>query len=327
MKKVITIGSAVIDVILKSDRFKVMKGHNIPGGVALCEVLGGKQEAEEGVLDTGGGATNVGVGLRRLGQSVRVITRIGDDDLSELIMDKLKNENVGTELVQRGKGKTGMSAVLVAPDGGRSIVTYRGESGEIDGKEIDWKELEKADWLQISSLGGQTDLLEDLVVFAYERHIGVGLNPGKRELEEGERIKKLLPKINFFNLNRMEAGILWGVEFEDEKAMADAFVKAKSPLTVITDGKRGASIVSNEKWLKIDAFSSKSVDDTGAGDGFVSGMVGGMLQGRKTEEALKMGLADGGSVVTKLGAKNGLLHESEMPKWLKKQLKETEERL
>ncbi len=326
MKKVATIGAAVIDLTLKSSNLKVVKGHDVPGGVALCEMLGGKLEAQDGLLSVGGGGTNVAVGLRRLGESVKVITRVGDDDLAELIIKNLERETVGVEMVQRGEGKTGMSVVLVAPDGGRSIVTYRGESGAIDGEQIDWKLLEKSDWIQVSSLGGEINLLEDLVVFAREKNIGIGVNPGKNELEHKERLKKLIPKIDFFNVNRMEASDLWGVGFDDEKEMMKCFVNSKSPLVAVTDGKRGAGLLLGNRWLSMSAFAGKSVDDTGAGDAFVSGAVAGILQGRSMEEVLKMGLANGGSEVSKLGAKEGLLYKEEMDKWIKKQMKTVEER-
>ena len=326
MKKVVTIGAAVIDVTLKSSSLRVVKGHNLPGGEAICEMLGGKLEAQDGVLSVGGGGTNVAVGLKRLGESVKVITRLGDDDLAELVINKLDREGVGLEMIQRGGGKTGLSVVLVAEDGGRSIVTYRGESSEIEGERIDWKLLEKCDWIQVSSLGGQIELLEDLVGYAKEHKIGIGVNPGKRELEHKERLKKLIPRFDFFNVNRMEASDLWGVSFDDEKEIMRKFFETNSSLVAVTDGKRGANILSENRWVKMTAFPNKSVDDTGAGDAFVSGAVAGILKEKSLEEILKMGLANGGAEVTRLGAKEGLLNEKEMEKKLIRQLKTIEER-
>jgi len=131
MHKVVVIGAAIVDVLLKSKSLRVMKSHQIEGGVAMCEVLGGKTEAEDGVLVSGGGGTNVAVGLHRLGEAVKMIARVGDDDLSEVLIKQLEKESVDLSFLQRAKGKTGLSAVLVSMDGGRSIVTYRGESGEL----------------------------------------------------------------------------------------------------------------------------------------------------------------------------------------------------
>lgn len=325
MHKVIVVGAAVVDVLLKSKNFKVLKSHEIEGGVAMCEVLGGKIEADDGVLMSGGGGTNVAVGLHRLGEAVKVVGKVGDDVLGDVLINELEREGLDLSMVQRAKGKTGVSAVLVASDGGRSIVTYRGESGEIEKNGVDWEEIKKADWIQISSLGGEIDLLEDLIAFAVDNGVKVGVNPGKKELVYKDRLKALFPKIDLFNLNRMEATEFWGGSFDDEESLIRKFKDAGTRLLMLTDGDRGASVYEKGKWTKMDAFPNKSVDDTGAGDAFVSGVVAGFLQGRKTEECLKMGLANGGSVVSKLGAKEGLLSKNGMEKWMKKKLKTVEQ--
>lgn len=327
MKKVVVIGAAVVDVLLKSKSLRVMKSHQVEGGVAMCEVLGGKTEAENGVLVSGGGGTNVAVGLHRLGEAVKMISRVGNDDLSEVLIKQLEKESVDLSFLQRAKGKTGISAVLVALDGSRSIVTYRGESGEIERGEIDWEEIKKADWIQISSLGGEMDLLEDLVAFALDNGIKIGINPGKKELMQKERLTALLPKFDLLIVNRMEATELWGGNFEEEEKLVEKFIKAGSRLLMITDGKKGAGVTEKGRWIKMEAYPNKSIDDTGAGDAFVSGVVAGLLLGKSSIEVLKMGLANGGSVVSKLGAKEGLLYKNDMEKWMNRKLKTVEETL
>lgn len=325
MKKVVVVGAAVLDVLLKSKSLRVLKSHEVEGGVAMCEVLGGKIEAESGVLISGGGGTNVAVGLHRLGEAVKMISRVGDDDLGEILVKQLEKESVDLSFLQRAKGRTGLSAVLVAEGGNRSIVTYRGESGEIERGEIDWKEVKKADWIQISSLGGEMTLLEDLVGFALDSGIKIGVNPGKKELEQKERLLALLPKLDLFIVNRMEASEFWGGGFEEEEILVGKFMNAGVRLLMITDGTRGAGVSEKGRWIKMDAYPNKSIDDTGAGDAFVSGVVAGLLQGRMAVDCLKMGLANGGSVVQKLGAKEGLLYGNEMEKWMSRKLKTVEQ--
>jgi sugar/nucleoside kinase (ribokinase family) len=278
-------------------------------------------------MESGGGGTNVAVGLHRLGEAVRMISRVGDDDLSEILIKQLEKENVDLSFLQRAKGKTGLSSVLVASEGSRSIVTFRGESGEIERGEINWEEIKKADWIQVSSLGGEMNLLEDLVAFAIGNGIKIGVNPGKKELLEKERLLALLPKLDLFNVNRMEAAEFWKESFDDEEVLVEKFVKAGTRLLMITDGRRGSGVCEKGRWIKMDAFPNKSMDDTGAGDAFVSGVVAGLLQGKNSEEAMKMGLANGGSVVMKLGAKEGLLYKNEMEKWMGKKLKTVEQNI
>ena len=185
-------------------------------------------------------------------------------------------------------------------------------------KDIDWKMLEKADWVQVSSLGGNVNLLEDVVLYASSKNIKVGLNPGKKELEEKKRLLSLLPKIEYLNLNHLEAVQYFKGRYGEDKLMAKKFLKAGVKIVTITDGKNGAGLAVENRWIKAESYKTKSVDDTGAGDAFTSGVVCGLLKERPMEEVLKMGLANGASVVTKLGAKRGLLRKGEMNKWVKK---------
>lgn len=325
MKKVVVIGAAVVDVLMKSRSLKVVKGHEVPGGIAMCEMIGGKMEAEESLVTSGGGGTNVAVGIHRLGEAVKMISRIGSDDLAEVMQKQLKKEGIDLSMLQTGQGQTGLSIVLVSSDGERSIVTHRAESGLIDSREIDWSELKKADWIQVSSLGGEITFWEDLVSFANDNGIRIGINPGKKELDEKERLIRLIPKVDLFNVNRMEASQMLDMNYDDEKEMIKKLVDLGARMLVVTDGKRGASLVTNRRWLKMDTFDVKPVDDTGAGDAFVSGVVVGILQERAPEEVLKMGLANGSSQVTKIGAKAGLIYKNDMEKWMKKKLKMVEE--
>lgn len=50
----------------------------------MCEVVG-KLKREESMVSSGGGGTNVAVGLRRLGMAVKMVSRIGGDDLGEVM--------------------------------------------------------------------------------------------------------------------------------------------------------------------------------------------------------------------------------------------------
>ena len=322
------VGSAVLDILVKSDDFRVMKSHQVSGGVAICEVYGGKTEAKEISTEIGGAGTNVAVGLARLGLVGGLISCTGDDWVRERILTSLSLGGVESSMVQTEKsGSTGMSVILISEDGGRSIITYRGSSQAIDGSAIDWNRVERSDWIQISSLGGNMALMEDLVAFAYKNKIKVGLNPGKMELERRESLRRLLPRIELLVLNRMEAARLLGQDYTDMKTLSMKILSYGTKLIAVTDGTRGASITDGGYFVSGAAFKTKSVDDTGAGDAFICGVVAGLLVEKSLATCLKMGLANGASQVTKLGAKQGLLSRSEMGKWLHKKLVIVEEKI
>lgn len=329
MKKVVVVGSAVVDILVRSKDLRVLKSHQVMGGVALCEVYGGKVDVDEISIETGGAGTNVAVGLSRLGIITAAISRVGDDFLRDRIFSVLSLAGVETSGIQVGKGEeTGKSVVLIAPDGGRSILTARGASQNISPDLIDWEKVGKADWIQISSLGGNYSLLEDILVFAKQKNIKVGWNPGRAEIEKREKLLGLLTKVDLLVVNRLEATMILHHSYDEILPMAKKFINLGVRLVAITNGSKGAGIGTSSQWLWAPAYIKKKViDETGAGDAFISGVVAGILSEKNIETALKMGLANGAGEVMSLGAKNGLLNEKEMNKWMKRKIKIVEERL
>lgn len=177
---VVTIGAAVLDVIVRSSEFKVMKSHEIEGGVALCEVYGGKTEVDMVDMTVGGGATNTAVSLLKKGVKVGSVFKVADDDVGKLIVQHLEEEGLDLSLMIKAEtGRSAISVVLLANQGGRSILTSRGVGKEIDSSEIEWKKLAKAEWLMIASLGGKMALIEDLIYFTKSEGVKVMWNPGK----------------------------------------------------------------------------------------------------------------------------------------------------
>lgn len=325
MKRVVVVGSAIVDVTTRSRAFRVVKSHQVENGIALCEVYGGKMELDDVELGVGGAGTNVAVGLARLGCLVTSIVKVGVDMFGEKVKEELVAEGVDVSMVQTDSEKrTGISVILVAGDGGRSIMTYRGASSLIEGNKIDFPKVASADWIQISSLGGRMDLAEDLIAFAKQKKIGVGFNPGKREMNNLERLKEVVEKVDLLVVNRMEAAMMVRHNYDDEEGMMRKMGVLGPRFVVVTDGRRGASSVSEGVWIKMKAFKVRSVDDTGAGDAFVSGFVTGLLGEKELEVCLKMGLANGASEVMNVGVKTGLLHKKEMGKWMRRRLKSVE---
>ncbi len=325
--EVVTIGSAVLDIAVKSKDFKVMKSHEIEGGVGLCEVYGGKTEVDSMEMAVGGGGTNTAVSLSVKGVRVGCVAKIGTGDVGDMIRRRLKNWGLDSRmLIEAEDGHSAMSTVLVAPDGGRSILTYRGVSKEIESKEINWKKVKKADWIMVTSLGGNMSLMEDIVYFAKKNDIKVFWNPGKNELSKAMRLRKIAQEVSVLVMNRMEFAELMGVSFEDQLEIDRGAVGFGPGHLVITEGKRGSVVYKDDRKVKVGAFKSDGVDETGAGDAYGSGLLYGLYKGWDFGKAMKAGAANAAGVVKKIGAKNGLLDEKEIDKWIEKDLKVVEER-
>lgn len=317
---VISFGSAVLDVFLKSPDIEVEKTTRSFTGEALMIPYGIKSEVEELVVCSGGGGTNTAVGFSRLGLKAAVVARCGWDFAGKIVRQELKKEKVSDEfLVQIEGEQTDYSTILVGPDGGRTILVYRGGT-KLEEPVIDFKKI-NAFWFYISSLEGNLRLLRKIIDFARKNYIRVAVNPGRRELEQREELLPLLEKIDVLIVNQEEAAKLTGKEFFDPKLFKKAALASKG-IVVVTRGAEGLYLFDEEdRRFKSDGFRMKMVDATGAGDGFGSGFIGGLARGLELEKALKLGISNGASAVTFMGAKAGLLHWGYAHNWLAKPLK------
>lgn len=299
MYDVISIGAATVDVFVKSEVFNVQKK-------LLTLPASSKNEVDQSLFCSGGGATNSAVSFSRLGLKSACVSLIGQSHLNNFIFDDLKKDKVDSSfIIQNKKDITDFSVILVAPDGSRSILTNRGKYG-LEAKHFKWSLLKKTKWLYITSLEGNLDLFEQIIGFAKENNIKISFNPGKRELLQKKRILPLIKLVDFLLLNREEAEMLVDLSSKHSQFW-DQLHQLKSPLIAVTNGREGAHILIDGKQYYSPILNTHAVDETGAGDAFGSTFVAALIHGQDPKEALFWGIKNSASVVSFLGAKTGLL--------------------
>jgi len=296
---VISIGAATVDIFVKSNDFLINQD-------LLCLKYASKNEINQSLICSGGGATNSSVAFSRLGLKSACISLIGESHLNNFIFQDLKKDQVVSDfIVQNKKDITDFSVILVAKDGGRTILTNRGLSG-LQEKHFKWSKLKSTQWFYITSLEGNLDLLEKLIGFAKENNIKISLNPGKRELLQRKRLLSLIKMVDFLLLNQEEAEILANTKYTDTYFW-DEVKSIKCPIIAVTNGREGAHIVVGDKQFYSPIINTKPVDETGAGDSFGSAFVAALIYQQEPKDALFWGIKNSASVVSYLGAKPGLL--------------------
>jgi len=312
---VITFGSAILDVYVKSPDMKVIKSAKSLTGKYLAVPYGIKAEASHLVVTSGGGGTNTAVGLSRLGVKTALVARLGWDLAGKSIRTELKKEGVDDGLLCQYEGEaTDWSVILLGPGGNRTVLVWRGQT-RLERSLFDLKRLNSF-WFYIASLEGNVALLRDLLVFAKENHIKVALNPGGKEIQAKEEWLDLAGEVAVFMVNKEEAALLAGLSLKEEEVLGYLANKVKKGLLVVTDGSEGVwTAEAGENIKKHYSLAVTQVDQSGAGDAFGSGLVAGLIKGKKTEEAIRLGIANGAAAVTKIGAKQGLLTEEEAEIW------------
>ncbi|SRR5258708_4640608 len=294
---IVTIGSAVLDVLVKSSQFKVAP---VGGELMICEIYGGKVDVDEAVIVSGGAATNTAVSFARQGFVAACIGELGVDIAAQVIWDDLHRESVHTRLlVQEKTEHTGISSILVASDGSRSAMTFRGSAHELRIPDINFDGIRDLRAIHLSNVGDM-DLVHRVQEHCQEYRIFLSWNPSKGEAEE------------FFLKQNTESNQVCDVLFLNDQEWEavkknEGSVKRAAKMLVITRGKNGGEVIINGVSTTYQAKVVSVVDETGAGDAFASGFVGAHLRGEPLAKALEFAVDNASSVVGYMGAKSGLL--------------------
>ena len=314
MFDVITIGAATRDVFLKSKNFKVEKNLKSPTKKAEWFPLGSKIDVEKIIFETGGGATNAAVTFARQGLKSAVVARIGDDPGGRIIIENLEKEGINTHLIKKDpENYTAYSIILVAENGDRTILVYRGASAHFSEHDIPWEKLETK-WIFVTNLAGNVSLLKKIVDYFHDKYVKVALVPGGAELKKGSKILgPIFSKADVVIMNREEASGLTGIKYEDKERIVKKTCLLTKHIGVVTDAAVGATACDSNHIYHIGTHGNEPVDRTGAGDAFAAGFIAGLIKYESVEGALELAADNASSVVSYFGAKAGIIRDNKSP--------------
>ncbi|MBR1875022.1 carbohydrate kinase family protein [Candidatus Saccharibacteria bacterium] len=307
MARIVSLGSALQDIyLIDHDDFAGSKVGNIE---KLEQInIGSKVDIDRISFEVGGGGTNSAVTFARHGHEAIFLGNVGVDPAGQAVEELLNDEGVDTSYIVHPKNaKTGVSVVLLdTKSGERTILTCRGASARFYNLDENDLDLIKPDWLYVTSLRG--DLETNLRFFEKAKELGckIMFNPGKMELQEKKKLLGLLEDVDVLLLNKAEAAeIVPGKILEELLSHLSAYVKT----VIITTGSMGAIATDGKETYRFGIYEDIPVKDTtGAGDSFGSGFLAHLAAGNSFKDSLIFGAANSTSVVSKLGAKNGILY-------------------
>lgn len=269
--------------------------------------LGAKADVNNITFSTGGGATNAAVTFARQGLYAEFMGTLGHDPAGLAVLTELDEEGVATTRVSYSdKYNTGYSVLLLAPNGERTILTYRGASTHYEARHFDLTDS-PAEWLYVSSMAGCMDVLDKIFTQAHAMGKKVMFNPGKGELRQPRKLKGLLEDVDVLLVNREEMQtIAHGTELEELVHHALHYV----PVAIISDGPNGVIASDGKTIVRAGMYEDvRVIDRTGAGDAFGSGFLSQWAQGKSLKDSIIFASANSTSVVTKIGAKKGILYK------------------
>ena len=302
--RILCIGKATQDIFLKSDEFDP----TIEGKVAYEKLpLGAKLEVDDMEFTTGGNATNVAVTFARQGLDSEYLWVLGTDMASEAILRDLDHENVDVSYVRQSPHlQAGYGTILLANSGERTILSYHGKGPKPGNPQLELQRIESADWVYPSALHSM-ELLDEVISHAKKSGTKVMFNPDSKELEHPAKIRGLLEDVDVLCVNRDEAQLLVHGESSEELVR---HLLQYVPVVIVSDGPNGVVASDGTTIVRAGMYQDvKVVDRLGAGDAFASGFLSQWSQGKSLKDSIIFASANSTSVVTKIGAKAGILHK------------------
>lgn len=297
---IITIGSASMDVLVKTAKDKVK--HN--SHVDLCYHLGDKILIDKLFFSTGGSGTNTAVAFSRLGLKTGFVGLIGTDPNGVTILEELKNEKVDF-LGNIRKGNSGYSVILTQGKD-RTILVHKGLNNDLLLSDIRLKSFNSS-WVYISTmLGKSLETTKKLISIAKRNHSKIATNLSLYLAKFGlKKLEFLLKNSDILILNKDEAKALTKKESIQEMILAIA--EYCTGIIVITNGSEKIHAYHWKKHYTKKVRPINSIDSTGAGDAFAAGFVYGIIKEKGLETALNYGCIEASATLKEYGAKNNLL--------------------
>jgi ribokinase len=315
---VITIGESTIDAFMTIHDASE-KAHLDKDAGELCFKFGEKINVERYDFSIGGNATNVAVGLSRLGLKAALCAEIGDDEFSIKIRNNLAKESIERVLVHQVQGPSGFSVIINFKGDRTLFIQNIKREHNFHLKEV------SAKWVFLTSLGHEWEKpYKHALDFVLSEKCKLAFNPGHSQLQEGrDVVRKVLEHTDILFVNKEEAELILLHHYSEKvdntddylKALAERLQKIGPRAVVITNGKHGSCGLDEEgNFYTQDLYPGEAVERTGAGDAYASGFLGARLYERHFKEAMLWGSINAAGVVGQIGAEAGLVKKEEMEK-------------
>lgn len=274
--RIICIGNTTLD--------KVWPVHNLP-------VPGGKCRASDYFEVGGGMAANAAVTIARLGGSVAYWGRAGDDNAGHTMKNEMRSYGVDVSHFRLFSGaRSSTAAVLVANDGERTIVNFRGAGLPDD---PGWLPLERV--AEVGAVLADIRWIEGAcAVFTQARRVGVP-TVLDAEIAQPPAFSATLPLVDHAIFS--EAGLcsfLGKDALSTEAERVEGLQRVRESgcrVAALTRGSEGVFWVDDNGVHHQTAFAVEVVDTTGAGDVFHGAYTLALAEARPVPEAMRFASA------------------------------------
>ena len=271
---VVIVGSANLDLVARTPRLP-KPGETVTGS-NYFEFCGGK-------------GANQAIAAARAGANTAFIGALGNDHAGETLRVAFKHDDVDISAVRFVSEQTGRALIGVSDDGENSIIVVPGANHAITIGDVErnTKIIASAKVL-LCQLEVPLEVVQRAFELAGENSIRI-LNPAPAQ----SLSKELLQLVDVITPNEHEMQLLGGSE---------ALLKCGVKTIVVTQGARGALMITEKGETRIPPFEVDPVDSTGAGDAFCGMLAARLATGESIQNALKAAVVSGALATLTEGA-------------------------
>ena len=289
-------------MVIKTDHLPV-PGETVTGG--------------EFFVYQGGKGANQAVAAARLGSRVSLIANIGDDIFGRQSLESIKAEGIDVSgLTIEPNKASGVALISVDRHGENCIAVAPGSNATLLPQNLQRSlPLIKEASIVIMQLEIPMETINYVAELCKTHGITLILNPAPACFLPDA----LFPNINIITPNEKEAEMLTGIEVKDRASATEAAIVLKNKgvgIVIITMGKQGALIVTDEYEEMIPSLVVDAVDSTGAGDVFNGALSVAIAEGKEMTEAIKFACKAAAISVTRLGAQSSAPSRKEVELYL-----------
>jgi sugar/nucleoside kinase (ribokinase family) len=258
--------------------------------------------AEGMMLTLGSSSAIVAHNLAALGSRVGFQSRIGDDSLGQIALDRLQQGGVDVSRVRRVPGTTTTGLTVILHHAAwRNILTYAGTIAATCWEDLDLNYLADSRHFHFSSYYLQRGLrsrVNELFRLLKSKGLTISLDTNDDPDDQWGGLQDILPNVDVFLPNEREACKAAGTEVLD-----DAIYKLSQlvPLVVVKVGSRGALAQRGTERFTSPPQQVVPLDTVGAGDSFDAGFLHEYVRGSDLQTCLASGNRSGALSTTRAG--------------------------
>ena len=303
MKPLLVIGSLNMDFVVQTEKLP-MPGETIKG--------------MDFSMTPGGKGANQAVAAAKLGGSVRMAGRVGQDGFGHTLVEGLTSAGIDASQVQSTAGvATGVALILVERHGQNQITVAAGANDRLKAADLEPAFQTFSRGIVLLQLESPLRTVEAAVQLTRRWKGTTILDPAPATTLP----TTLLCNLDFLTPNETEALLLLGeppgeIRLDEAPALGHRLLELGPDTVVLKLGDKGAWVINRRLSQHFPAYPVKAADTTAAGDTFNGALAASLAEGCSLSQAVKFANAAAALSVTQPGAQASIPSRSQVDRFL-----------